>query len=275
MQEPQVLKLEKRELDIDNYKRRSASESDYEMLVDASTVVRDVGEGKVSIVYLELEEDHSPVVQALKRISYNKDSRTRGMMTRSRVFGFMPRNTIRRDYCTATSLLHEDPDAHQLVMRYADKVARQYEQFNPELYAEHQRQVERVLPDYKIGKSVFTSGIINKNNPLPYHHDAGNFKNAWSNMLVFKHRTTGGYLSVPEYGLGFELKDNSLLMFDGQSILHGVTPIQKFGKQAYRYSIVFYSLQQMWQCLTPEEEMKRYRKVRSEREYKRLAPVEK
>lgn len=74
---------------------------------------------------------------------------------------------------------------------------------------------------------------------------------------------------MPEYNACFELKDNSLLMFDGQSLIHGVTPIRRKTRDAHRFSIVFYSMQQMWNCLTPEEEIKRYRKVRSEREYKR------
>lgn len=270
IKEVSTLYTTKRELDLKQYARRRASEDDYATLVRESTVIYDESADKVAVVYLELDDDTTDVVQAIQRIRYDRDTRTSGMATQSKIFGYMPRRTIRRDYCHEAALSREDHEAHATVMSYAEKVSTHYQCYEPELYAAHQREVEKVLPDYKIGSSVFTSGIINKNNPLPYHHDAGNFKNVWSNMLVFKHHTHGGYLSVPEYDVGFELKDNSLLMFDGQNILHGVTPITNYGKDAYRYSVVFYSLQNMWKCLSPEEEIKRYRKVRSEREYKRL-----
>jgi hypothetical protein len=128
-----------------------------------------------------------------------------------------------------------------------------------------------VLDDWKIGDTPFTSGIINKNNQLPYHFDAGNVKNVWSNMVVFKKDVTGGCLACPELGITFELKDNSVLMFDGQNILHGVTPFNKTSPNGYRYSIVYYSLLPMWNCLPPKEEIKQAANRRRAREVKRAS----
>lgn len=270
MQEPKTLTRSKRQIVLADFKRRSAVEEDFADLITEPTIVRDPDEGRVKIVYLELVDNHRPLVAALKRIDYRRDSRTSGMLTESRTFGYHPRVTLRRDFCTTSALANEQPKAHEMVMGYAERVSKYYEQYDPDLYHEHQREVERILDDYKIDQTVFTSGIINKNNPLPYHHDSGNIRNVWSNMLVFKHRTEGGYLSVPEYDVGFELKDNSLLMFDGQNLLHGVTPIKKTHKDGHRFSIVFYSLQKMWNCLPPEQEIARIQKVRDEREYRRL-----
>lgn len=260
----------KKSIVLADFKRRSAVEEDYADLITEPTIVRDPDEGRVKIVYLELVDNHRPLVAALKKIDYRRDSRTSGMLTESRTFGYLPRTTLRRDFCTTSLLAHEMPKAHEMVMSYADRVSKYYEQFDPDLYHEHQREVERILPDYKIDNTVFTSGIINKNNPLPYHHDAGNIRNVWSNMLVFKHKIEGGYLSVPEYDVGFELKDNSLLMFDGQNLIHGVTPIHKKAKESHRFSIVFYSMQKMWNCLPPEEEIERIQQLRDEREFRRL-----
>jgi hypothetical protein len=270
MKDPTVLKEAPREIELKNFRKRSAVVEDCSRLISEPTVIYDTDEEKVRIVYLELEDEHSGLVRALQRIKYGNDLRSAGMLSRSRTVGFMPRRTIKQDFCANSALDREDKAAHRLVLSYAEKVSTYYQQYNPELYADHQKEVEKILPDYKVGSSVFTSGIINKDNPLPYHHDAGNFKNVWSNMLVFKHKIGGGHLAVPEYDACFELKNNSLLMFDGQSLLHGVTPIKKLARGAYRFSVVFYSLQQLWNCLPPEEEIKRYRKVRSEREYKRL-----
>lgn len=85
-------------------------------------------------------------------------------------------------------------------------------------------------------------------------------------MIVFKDDVEGGYLSVPEYDIGFELKNNSILLFDGQSILHGVTPIYFKSQNGHRFSIVYYSLKQMWKCLEITEEIAWARKRKTERE---------
>jgi hypothetical protein len=116
---------------------------------------------------------------------------------------------------------------------------------------------------------MYTSGIINENNPLKYHFDAGNFKGTWSAMFGFRKKTEGGYLSLPEIEIGIEIKNNSLLLFDGQSLLHGVTPIKMLEKDSKRYTIVYYSLQQMWNCKPIDDEIIEQRKIRNEIEKKK------
>jgi hypothetical protein len=90
-------------------------------------------------------------------------------------------------------------------------------------------------------------------------------------MIVFKQYTEGGRLSCPEYGVKFEVADNTIIIFDGQKILHGVTPIKHLNKAAYRYSVVYYSLAQMWNCGHVNEELVRIRKVKRQREIKRVS----
>lgn len=253
---------------------RGASAADFTRLLTASTVIYDTDAGHPVIVYLKLPADDqaAAIRRALPSIKFKKEVRTRGLDTRSRVFGYSPRIARRQDFCKATMLRNEQPGIHQVIAEYAGKVAGYYQQFHPELYAEHQGMCEKVLPDWKIKDSPFTSGIINQNNILPYHHDVGNFRNVWSNMLVFKQDVQGGYLSIPEYDIGLEVADNSLTMFDGQNLLHGVTPMEKQSARAFRYSIVYYSLQAMWRCLPPKEEVRRIQKLRTEREFKRQRP---
>jgi len=76
-------------------------------------------------------------------------------------------------------------------------------------------------------------------------------------------------LICPEFGLKFEISDGSLLIFNGQEILHGVSPIKKMSADAYRYTVVYYTMQQMWKCLPMPEEIKRIRQVKTAREQKR------
>ena len=128
------------------------------------------------------------------------------------------------------------------------------------------------MQDWTIGGSPFTSGIVNKNNQLKYHYDAGNFKGVLSNMVVFKKDVDGGHLVIPELDIVLEVEDNTLTIFNGQDILHGVSTIEYENEHAYRYSVVYYSLEQMWKCEPFGEEIKRIRKVKTEREKKRLDP---
>lgn len=268
-----LLRPERREIDLERYTHRRAEEGDYERLVTEPSVV--VEDGEPLIVYLDLDReegfDSRPMVRALRSIRYSTHYRTGGLKTTSRTFGFAPRNTIRADFCTAASVAAEHPEEHAVVVDYAAKVDELYRRYGGDTYGEHAEEVGRVLPDWRLRDSVFTSGIINKNNPLKYHFDTGNFRDVWSNMLVFKHDVRGGHLSVPEFGLGFELKNNSCFMFDGQGLLHGVTPIRKLSEQAVRFSVVFYSLRQMWNCDPLDEELARVRQVKTERERKRRA----
>lgn len=259
-----------RPLDPSDYKERQAQEGDYEELITEPCIV--VIDGEVRIVYLDLDEegmDPRPMLWALRRIKYRTAPRTGGLMSTSRTFGFAPRNTLRSDFCSSAKLAEESPKEHAIICSYAEKVDRLYREYGPDKYEDHKEKVEEVLADYRLEESVFTSGIINKNNPLNYHHDSGNFREVWSNMLVFKHQIQGGHLSCPELGLGFELKNNSCFMFDGQGILHGVTPIRKLSPDAVRFSVVFYSLRQMWNCDDVDDELMRIRKVKTERERKR------
>lgn len=265
-----TIQATKIDIDLKDFKMRSAKETDYHTLITESTLVY---EGNTLMIgYVELDLDCTDIVDTLQRIKYDRNFRSNGLPTTSRIFGFSPRLPLRKDYCTATSLAKEAPRDHAVITDYAAKVADYYRQMNPDLYAKHQADTtDHVVGDYKVKDSPFTSGIINKNNPLKYHFDTGNFRDVWSCMLVFKRDITGGFLALPQYGLGFELKHNSLFMFDGQSLLHGVTPIKKNSPRSFRYSIVYYSLREMWNCLPITDELLRIQQKRIEREEKRVS----
>jgi len=262
-----TLQVKKKELDLEKYIRRSALESDYSTLItEPTTVVNE--KGKVLLVYYEMDFDCREIVGDLKAIKYHEGKRSRGLQSRSRIFGWRPRADFRSaGSCSSTSLAAEFPKEHAVVCKWAEKIQDFYFGGDPEIFEKHKALIdEKVKPEYRVNGTVFTSGIINKNNPLKYHFDTGNFNDVFSCMVVFKSGITGGFLSLPEYDIGIELKNNSLFMFDGQGILHGVTPIKRASPLSYRYSIVYYSLKRMWQCLEITEELVRMRKRKTERE---------
>lgn len=265
----EIIDIQKKEIDYSNYVRRSALETDYETLISSDTLVTE--NNRPIILYKKLDRDLTKRVrQAVKNIKYQTGTRTGGLKSTSRIFGYSPRNTIRKDFCSTTSLSVDYPAEHEIICSFGSELAKLYTDYFPDVYKTHNDIVkDRVLSDWVIGKTPFTSGIVNKNNPLKYHFDAGNIKNVLSNMVVFKGGVQGGYLACPEYNVGFEVADNTVILFDGQNILHGVTKIKKLNPHSYRYSIVYYTLQNMWNCLVIDEEMAAARQRRSSREMKR------
>lgn len=268
-----TLILKKKELDLKEYIKRSALETDYETLVEEPCILVDADDGQVKIIYDRLEGiDTGSIVRALRGLKYHEGQRSRGLVSTSRIFGYRPRLEMRGDFCSSTSMASEFPTEHALVASLAKKLEPYYEKYAPAGYTRHKELAEsKVKSAYRInGDSIFTSGIINKNNPLKYHFDTGNFRDVYSCMVVFKHDIGGGYLSVPEYGVAFKLPNNSIFLFDGQSILHGVTPIHRLSQEAYRFSIVYYSLKRMWQCLEIDDELARVRTKKTKRERARM-----
>lgn len=265
-----VIDVKPKELDLREWVKRSAKETDFDTLIEEPCIVR--VDGEIKLIYDHIPVDTSDVQKALKKIKYTTGKRFRGLVSTSRIFGYRPRNELRQDFCSSTSLATESPREHEIVASLAMKLEEYYKKHYPAQYEKHRVEAEeKVKENWRIGKqSIFTSGIINKNNPLKYHFDTGNFRDVYSCMIVFKEDIEGGFLSVPELGLGFALPNNSILLFDGQSLLHGVTPIKQLSRTATRFSVVYYSLKRMWQCLELTEELARIRMQKTKRERTRL-----
>lgn len=265
-----TIEIRRVKLDPKAFKKRSAFEEDAPTLITGDTLVTE--NGKPIILYVKLDGiDTSQLRKAVKSIKYATSTRTNGLKTTSAIFGYRPRVVLRNDYCTATAMASEDKKNHDIIAGFAEKLIAYYQHYFPHIFAKHVGIVgAKVKKEWTIKNTPFTSGIVNKNNPLKYHHDSGNFKGVLSNMVVFKRDVKGGHLACPEYGIRLACEDNTLVIFDGQSILHGVTPIQHLTKQAYRYTTVYYSLEQMWKCESVDEELLRIRQKKLERELKRM-----
>jgi hypothetical protein len=268
----QILDVERQLIDIPAYRFRGAAEADYATLITDDTIVRE--DGAITAAYVQLDDPRlAEIDAALDRIRYEVKHRTIGMKTTTRIFGYAPRVERRNDYCRVSSLARDQPEEHAIVANGAAIVSEYYAQINASLWQHHVGQSHfRVSAEYQLPGGAFTSGIINKNNPLLYHFDAGNFKHVWSAMLVFKRDVSGGHLSVPQYGLGFELTNNSLFLFDGQGLLHGVTPITRHTPEARRYSVVYYTMHRLWRCLPVKEEIEEARKRRTRIEDSKIDP---
>lgn len=258
--------------DLDKYKKRSAYLTDVTNFITEDTII--YVDNQPVLLYASLSHlDTSALRWAVKTQKYPKGLRSRGLFSHSATFGYNPRIAMRHDYCRLSAMAKEYPKQHHVITNFIDEIDNFYREYFPETYEKHQAVVkEKVLDEYKIGETPFTSGIVNKNNQLKYHFDAGNFKGVLSNMIVFKNGTSGGHLVIPELDLALEVADNTLTIFNGQDILHGVSDIYQNHPEGYRYSIVYYSLEQMWKCEPYDDELERIRKRKTEKEVNRLDP---
>ena len=85
-------------------------------------------------------------------------------------------------------------------------------------------------------------------------------------MVAFRDKVEGGHLAIPEYNIGLEIADLSLTFFAGQEVLHGVTPFHT-NQGGYRYTLVYYTMNQMWKCEDVSTEVARIRQRKTTREW--------
>lgn len=264
--------LKKREINVQEFVKRSALETDCSTLITEPCILKNEA-GEVIAIYDRLPSEVEALREGLKHVKYQTTERTGGLKTVSRIFGFMPRVTLRSDFCRMANLAQEMPEVNALLMKWGGEAEKRYAEYAPARFKNHESLLEKVLETYRLPKMVFTSGIINKNNPLKYHFDSGNFEGVFSCMIGLKEGIAGGYLAFPEYDVMLEIADRTVSLFDGQEVLHGVTPIIKTRDDATRFTVVYYSLKQMWNCKPLDEELARIRKLKTMRELKRAGRI--
>mgnify|MGYP006275842857 CR=1 FL=1 len=194
--------------------------------------------------------DYTPILSRLREVTYNRAYRQSGLLSVDRTFGYSPPNAMRqRPTCFTASLNYYAPDIGKFLGDKAVELDHLYRIFDQARYVRHCRRATGILPKWRLPDSVFTGGVVNKNNALAYHYDAGNVPHGWSVMVTLRDSARGGHLVLPAYGVAFECSHNSVLMFDGQKTMHGVSPIYS-GLYGARFSIVYYTRAGMdgWQC---------------------------
>jgi hypothetical protein len=239
------------------------------------TLVR-TRDGEVLLAYLQLWKPADPLARRLREALANvRVARTfrasSGSWQNSAYFGAQPRQGgTTHDYCRAGELDKQSPAATAVLYQVAAELERRYWQLAPATYAHHAAQAERIRAAWRpAGLRVFTGGVVNRDNPITWHRDRGNFAHTWSAMPVVRAGMAGGALAVPELGLVLPCDDGTAVFFDGQSLIHGVTPMRRTARGGHRHSVVFYAVQRLWQCLEPGDEIGRMQASRTEREYRR------
>ena len=243
-------------------------------------------DGIPQIIYGRFDQDLSGALWAVSTLPLKQEVRTtegghigstkdRAKLARreglgeSQIFGFRPPTPYGANYCGPSHSTVAHPKQYSQLVKLGCLAAEKYKALCPVEFERQEQLVSGVLPEWRIAGTPFTSGIVNRNNTLRYHYDKGNIEDCMSAMIVFRKDCQGGMLSVPEFGAEFLLEDGAFFFFNGQKILHGVTPIYT-GTFGYRYSVVFYALRKMMECGSPEEELKRARASKTKTQKNRV-----
>lgn len=253
---------------------RVLSVEDADLLIgEEACIVVDADTGEPVLAYLPFEGDVGALRRAVLDVPMGTLLRSGGVRNASRTFGMAARNVVlRREACKAASLAVDAPVAHAGLLQAALDLDAMMERIAPDQRARDRMTTAEVLDDWRMVENVgWTSGNINMSAALPYHRDRANFA-TWTAMPVLRKKMGGGFLSVPEYDVVLACRDGWACFFNGNLLVHGVTPMAARGKDAYRYSVVYYALRGMKDCFTVAVEQSKAQARRTVREDGMLEP---
>jgi len=199
-------------------------------------------------------------------------ARLSGIAATNRAFGFLEPRPLRQQWVVSRSALSRDhAELDAILRRFANVCWSVFVDHAPKEAEQHLGLVsDSVHPDWLLAGVPWTSGIINHTNVLPYHRDSGNVKNAWSAMLTLREGVGGGGLHLPEYDATLGTPNGSIVIFNGQDVWHGVTPIESSGPRSYRFTLVWYTKAGIAGKGSAKEEIERARRRRTEIETESL-----
>lgn len=236
-----------------------------DLVIDYPAVIVDADSGEaVAVHWMGGESIATEIAKALRSVEWddppmkraNNAGRLSGMHVAHRVFGYTPPQPMRRRYGCSRSRFDTDyPAAMDLIGKFTVLAEWVFRTFAPDVHRRTGEVVRATIPDaWRIERTLWSSGIINHTAALPMHTDSGNIPGSWSAMLMCRRQVEGGVLHLVDYGCYFSVPHGSITIFDGQSVTHGVTPLEPKGPDASRYSLVSYAKSNMRQCAPCQED---------------------
>jgi hypothetical protein len=190
-------------------------------------------------------------------VKTRKSFRTQGATTQSSIFGVLPRNALRSNFCRFSSDMKKHKQEISKAKSLTESIFEIYKSLMPKEASDFESIINTSIhPDWRWNKSPFLTLNLNINFGISFHKDAGNFDD-FSNVLILAKHIEGGELVFPELGIALSQKNGFLAIFNGKKYIHGVAPIKPLSSQAKRVSIVAYSMALCKNCLSQKEELKR------------------
>tara|TARA_R110002020_G_scaffold179449_2_gene373024 strand:+ start:453 stop:1439 length:987 start_codon:yes stop_codon:yes gene_type:complete len=174
---------------------------------------------------------------------------------KSSIIGFSDRYP-RIPYCRRTMFTQRNWKQYNQCLPYIKYVDAFFKQHAPARYKIQKKMAEQSAQDFIIKDTAFSTVTVNKNFRTAGHYDNGDLKEGFGNLGVISQGQYDGAITViPKYGIGLDLGDGDLAIFDVHE-LHGNT--ETTTKSYYeRISVVCYYREKMIYCGNAEYELKR------------------
>lgn len=253
--------LQKSKSNTTNWKDIPVLPSKDTVLINEDSIIHFEGSGVLPALYIKNVTDLPEfLIDAALSLKYSASIRAGELHSaEQKIFGLIPPSYQKEIMCMRSAVFEKHPEQYDIFEALGKRLSELYKEHLPSQYKLHTRLLSthnEILPEYRLGATPFTSGILNKNNSLGYHKDQANITHSMSAMLVLRKGVAGGDLHLPDYNTLIKCDNNALFIFDGGCITHGVTNIIKRHPDAYRVSIVFYTLKAAKKCKTQSEEIK-------------------
>jgi hypothetical protein len=192
-------------------------------------------------------------------VAVGEDGVMRCVMVESAVIGYFDRQGGRFPFCRATAFTAKEVEKWNHVVPLAQHVATQFKETMPTRYAVQEAATKKVLPQFTIAKTPFSTLTVNHNIAGRIHRDAGDFKEGFGCLSVLrKGQYRGGWLVFPAYRVAVDLGHGDIIFFNPHE-WHGVTDFYDTEPGFERISVVYYLRKKMNECLAPKDEVARLR----------------
>jgi len=254
------------------------------VILDRDVAIVDELTGEVAVVYAVCAESiATDLAASLRNVKFDDDvfgnanstTRLSGVAVTHRTFGYQPPSPLRRRMgCCRSQFNVEYPRAMDVLAEFCRVAEHVFRIQAKDVHDRTGRAVrEKIAGPWLIAGTPWTSGIINQTAALPYHKDNGNIIGSWSAMLGCRDGVAGGLLHLADYDVYLPVAHGSITIFDGQSVVHGVTPMRMTKSNGWRYTCVTYAKTMMSHCAAdPADELRRAQIRATELEDLRAAP---
>ena len=166
-------------------------------------------------------------------------------------------------YCRKTAFARKYFDKFTAGIPFVQYIDKKYEELCPEHYAKQKAIAVGTNQNYVIGGTAFTTVTVNKNFRTAVHQDAGDYRDGFGNLIVYREgHYDGGFFCLPEYGVAIDMQNNDLLFADVHK-WHGNTEITNKSEDWLRISFVLYYREYMYKCSQPSEELERVKQEKT------------
>lgn len=146
----------------------------------------------------------------------------------SGIAGFFDRYP-RIPYGRATSYTEHNRETYEKCYPFMRKLASEFKNLLPRRYSVQDLSADKLDERFRVaGKDTpFTTITVNKNFRTACHRDAGDLNEGFSNLTVVAKDKNwqGGYLVLPEFRVGINIRPGDLLLINNHGGIHGNTEL--------------------------------------------------